>query len=105
MPATLRARYGVSWWQAGQPNFPWPEVRALVLDALADPSTSLGAEAAGWEYPARLVDLVQVQALTGDQASKVMPYKNTPATGTERITDDEITRAQAELAESIIISG
>ena len=48
---------------------------------------------------------MQVQALTGDQASKVMPYKNTPTTGTERITDDEITRAQAELAESIIISG
>lgn len=94
----------MSWWQAGQPHFPWPEVRALVLDALADPSTSLGAEAAGWEYPARLVDLVQVQALTGDQARRVMPYKDKP-TRAEQATRDEIARAQAELAESIIISG
>nr|DAF39157.1 MAG TPA: hypothetical protein [Caudoviricetes sp.] len=93
----------MSWWQAGQPSFPWAEAKALVLDALADASTALGAEHAGWEYPARTVDLLIVNALLGEDASKVMPYQEN-ASAEEPTSQSEVAAALAALEESIIIA-
>lgn len=93
----------MSWWHAGQPSFPWAEAKALILDAIADASTKLGAEHAGWEYPARTVDLLIVNALLGEDASKVMPYKD-HAPAEEQTSQAEVAAALAALEESIIIA-
>lgn len=93
----------MSWWQAGQPSFPWAEAKALILDAIADASTTLGAEHAGWEYPARTVDLLIVNALLGEDARKVMPYPEN-ASAEEPTSQAEVAAALAALEESIIIA-
>lgn len=43
----------------GTEALPWGEARDLVLSAAGDPSTALGAEMAGWAYPATMPELIQ----------------------------------------------
>lgn len=63
----------------------------------------MGAEHAGWEYPARTVDLLIVNALLGEDASKVMPYPEN-ASAEEPTSKAEVAAALAALEESIIIA-
>lgn len=82
----MRRVYGVSWEQAGQPSLPWREAHALVLAAIQDPSTPLGAEAAGWDYPAREVDLLLLMNLGADP--KVLPFTPTSSAQSPPSNDD-----------------
>lgn len=102
LPATLRQRYGVSWFRAGQPDFPWPEVRALVVDAAADPSTSFGAEFQGWEYPATEQQLRMMLLVGGSQAVKILPVRLDEPSEAEQVSEDERAAALAELEQSIL---
>lgn len=97
----MRRLYGVSWEQAGQPALPWREAHALVLAAIQDPSTPLGAEAAGWDYPAREIDLLLLMSLGADP--KVLPFTPTssdppPAPPNDDAGDGEDLEALAAAA-------
>lgn len=107
---TLRARYGVSWAQVGQPSLPWHEAALLIEDALADPSTSLGAAVAGWFYPARVTDLALILALGGEAAQDAMPFAMDPSAKQSAPSDDDdnldaaIAAAEADMAALIRFS-
>ena len=75
LPATMRRTYGLPWHAVGQPDvLPWPEALALVRAAMEDPSTCLGAAAAGWTYPAREIDILLLMAVGGDAARDALPF-------------------------------
>lgn len=88
----------------------WGEARDLVISAAADPSTALGAELAGWAYPATIPEITQVlmsSAQLGRKATKaagkLMPW----ALGAKRRkapTAEEIAKAQKEIDEEVIFT-
>lgn len=98
----MRERFGVSWFEAGQPHFPWREAWALVQASLEDPSTRLGAAAAGWTYPASFPELYIMRFLAGDDIKKALPF-NIDAQG-QGVTpsEDEVTEALAELENELL---
>ena len=78
----------------------WGEAKLLIEEASVDPATALGAELAGWAYPASLPDLLSLIAQIGDaKASRgVMPWAMTdPRAKTTRATPDELAAAEAAL--------
>lgn len=79
----------------------------LIQEAADDPSTHLGAELAGWAYPASMPDLLTLTAQIGDAkaAARVMPWamKN-PRTVEAQATPGEVAAAEAELAGGIVFA-
>lgn len=101
LPATLRARYGMSWAGAGQPSNPWADVYACVREAWDDPSTSLGAARLGWDYPASLVELLTLVsgAPSRQVARNVLPFD--PAAADRAAHEAEVAQATAALEASL----
>lgn len=98
LPATLREDFGVSLWGAGGSTC-WGELVALTRCALSDPSTRLGAVAAGWQYRASMVGLLQVALLADkDTRERVLPF--TPGEASRA----EMDAVQAEFDEGFIFS-
>lgn len=85
----------------------WGETKILIEEAAADPGTALGANLAGWAYPATMPDLLSLMAQIGNQkvARKVMPWalKN-PRDKGPHATPDEVATAVAELEDGIVFS-
>lgn len=106
MARTLRETFGVGLSDLGD-AVTWGEARLLIEEASSDPATALGAELAGWAYPANLPALLTLIATIGDQRAsrKVMPWvmKN-PRSAGPSATDEEIATAQAELEDGIVFS-
>lgn len=100
---TLRETFGVGLTDLGD-GLSWGEAKLLLEEAAADPSTALGAELAGWSYPATHVDLFSLIATIGnkDAAMKVMPWAF--GGGRQSASDAEIAAANAELEASIVFS-
>lgn len=100
---TLRETFGAGLSDLGG-ALRWGEARLLLEAAAGDPGTALGAELAGWAYPASIRDLISLTAQIGDpKASKrVMPWAlQRPATAA---TSDEVAVAQAELEDEIVFT-
>jgi hypothetical protein len=83
----------------------WGEAKLLIEQAAADPSTALGAELAGWAYPATIPQLLgliaQFAQFDKDARVHAMPWSMRADT---KPTDDEIAAAQAELEDVIVFS-
>lgn len=99
---TLRA-FGVGISDLGD-RLLWGEAKLLLEGAAEDTSTLLGAELAGWAYPASTVELLSLIAQIGNEkaAKKLMPWalpKNEPSADAA-----EIAEAQAALDEGLIFS-
>ncbi|OIU88662.1 hypothetical protein [Microbacterium sp. AR7-10] len=99
---TLRA-FGVGISDLGD-RLLWGEAKLLLEGAAVDPSTPLGAELAGWAYPASTLELLSLMAQIGDQkaAKKLMPWalpKNEPTADAA-----EVAEAQAALDEGLVFS-
>jgi hypothetical protein len=85
----------------------WGEAKLLLDEAAADPGTALGAEMAGWAYPASLRELLTLAAQVGDwkSARKIMPWVMPDPRGTKQTASaEEIAAAQAVLEEGIVFS-
>lgn len=106
MARTLRETFGVGLSDLGG-ALRWGEVRLLIEAAAGDPGTALGAELAGWAYPASIRDLISLTAQIGDpKASKrVMPWAmdGIRKRGTQA-TAAEVAAADAELEAEIVFS-
>lgn len=85
----------------------WGEARFLIEAAASDPSTVLGAELAGWAYPASTPDLISLIAQIGNPkaSKKLMPWALENPRGTKpNATDEEIAEAHAELDAGIVFA-
>lgn len=85
----------------------WGEAKLLLEAAASDPATVIGAELAGWAYPASTPQLISLIAQIGDQkaSKKLMPW--TLALSTQKkpeFTAEEVAEAEAELEEGIVFS-
>ena len=100
---TLRETFGVGLSDLGG-ALRWGEARLLIEAAAGDPGTALGAELAGWAYPASTKDLISLTAQIGDpKASKrVMPWALQRPASTA--TPDEVAVAQAQLEDEIVFT-
>jgi hypothetical protein len=83
----------------------WGETIDLIEEAASDPSTALGAELAGWGYPASMIQLITMAGQVGKPAMKLMPWvmKN-PRRAGAHASADEVAVAQAELEDGIVFS-
>lgn len=85
----------------------WGETRDLIEQAAADGSTYLGAELAGWAYPASTLGLLTLIATVGDPKSSrpLMPWvmKN-PREERPSSTPDEIAAAEAALEAEFVFT-
>jgi hypothetical protein len=77
----------------------WGEACVLVKRAAADPSTALGAEMAGWAYPASMPELLTMIAQIPSKAAAkaVMPWSMKVPQEQAPATPDEIAEASAAL--------
>lgn len=83
----------------------WGEAILLLEAAAGDPSTHLGAELAGWSYPASVPTLLALTAQVGGPgARKVMPWVLRLHDDGPRATPDEVAVATAELEDSIVFT-
>jgi hypothetical protein len=85
----------------------WGEALLLIEDAASDPSTALGAELAGWAFPASMLDLLSLAAQIGNEkaARKVMPWVlQNPRKTEPSASADEVATAQAELEDGIVFA-
>lgn len=93
LAATLRERFGVSLYGTVEPPM-WEELVALTRTAMSDTSTRLGAEAAGWQYPATEVQLLGLIGQFGKRAASVLPFDpneaDTPAAIDVQAAQDEL---------------
>ena len=83
----------------------WGEAKLLIEEASSDQSTALGAELAGWAYPASIRDLISLSAQIAnpDVAQKLMPWTlEQPGSKEPNATADEVAQAIAELDSGII---
>lgn len=82
---------------------PWGEALLLFEAWMNDPSTPLGAEVAGWAYPASMPQILLLSATIRDEkaAREVMPWVMRLSDDTGP-TDEELARAQAELEAGIV---
>lgn len=94
----------------GTEALPWGEARDLVLSAASDTSTALGAELAGWAYPAEVLQITQAlvsAAQLGRKGAKavekLMPWA-LEAKRRQAPTALEIAKAQKEIDEEVIFS-
>ncbi|MDI9889976.1 hypothetical protein [Microbacterium sp. IEGM 1404] len=103
---TLRETFGVGISDLGG-GLTWGEAHTLLVEAASDTGTALGAELAGWAYPANLRELITMIATIGDRkaSQKVMPWvmKN-PRGAVSNASAAEIAEAQAELEDDIVFS-
>lgn len=100
---TLRS-FGVGISDLGD-GLSWGEAHLLIEEAAGDPSTHLGAELAGWAYPASLPDLLSLAAQIGNEkaARKVMPW--VMQTGRDvQATPAEVAIATAQLEDGIVFT-
>ena len=88
-------------WDAGGATT-WGELVALTRAALNDPSTRLGAEAAGWKYPATEPEIFGLIADYGKRVRKILPFDLDAAVSDA--SRAEVDAANAELEQSIIIA-
>ena len=104
MTRTLRETFSVGLSDLGD-GLTWGEAKILIEEAAADPSTHLGAELAGWAYPASTPDLISLVAQIRDEKAvkKLMPWALKVATGTTA-TPEEVEAAQAELEQGIVFA-
>ncbi|MEV8336973.1 hypothetical protein [Leucobacter sp. NPDC077196] len=85
----------------------WGEALSLIERAAGDPSTALGAELAGWAYPASTPVLIGLVAqISNPKASKrLMPWALTnPRSKKSDATAEEIAAATAELEDGIVFA-
>lgn len=85
----------------------WGEARILLEEAAADPGTALGAQLAGWAYPANMLELLNLTATIGDAKAsrKVMPWAmSSPRSNAPKATTEEVAIAQAELEDGIVFA-
>ncbi len=82
----------------------WGEARILIEEAAANPSTVLGADLAGWAYPATMPALLTVVVQGGKNAMKVMPWAMSNPRR-QRPTADEVKAAQEDLLAHVVIAG
>lgn len=99
---TLRETFAVGLSDLGD-RLTWGEAKLLLEQAASDGGTALGAELAGWSYPASLLQLLTLSAQIGDKnaSAKVMPWA-LDLSRPERASDAEIAAADAELEEAIV---
>lgn len=77
------------------------------MEAAQDPSTALGAELAGWAYPASTAELISLVAQIGNpQASKrLMPWAlDNPRRKQSDATAEEIAVETAALEDGIVFA-
>ena len=103
---TLRG-YGTGLSDLGD-RLSWGEAKTLLEEAAGDGGTALGAELAGWAYPASMPQLIALSAQIGDPktARRVMPWAmdNPRRKKQNQATPDEIAAAQAELEAEFVFT-
>lgn len=91
----------MSIWEAGTKRLTWRETIALIVAAAEDTATPLGAEMAGLNYHAPMIDIVTAAGILGlagvpeRERKKILPF-GTRATGhppTPQAEYDEATAA------------
>jgi hypothetical protein len=80
----------------------WGEVRILLQEAAGDPSTALGAELAGWSYPATVPALLTLSAQLGKQSRDVMPW--VLVLRGDQATPEEVATALAEIDSGLVFT-
>lgn len=110
LPATMRERYGFPWGCLGQPQAPIAEAVTLTKAALTDTSTQLGAEHAGWEFPATVPELMHLMLQVDPKYAKmVLPFDPDdpgPRGGEQERSEDEVlvAKVQAEMEAAFTFS-
>ncbi|MGW9345586.1 hypothetical protein ACWGR3_28955 [Streptomyces albidoflavus] len=101
---TLRETFGVGLSDLGD-GLSWGEAKLLIEEAADDPSTHLGADLAGWAYPAGFRDLLSLAAAIGNEkaARKVMPWALSLKSDV-KATPAEVAIATAELEDGIVFA-
>ncbi|MEX8031678.1 hypothetical protein AB6V29_01435 [Microbacterium sp. 20-116] len=105
---TLRASCGVSISELGD-GLTWGEAHSLLTRAAGDSATALGAELAGWAYPASMPELLTILISAGGEKALVkaamgaMPWAMKTPRGSDA-TAEEVATAQAELEDSIVFA-
>lgn len=80
----------------------WGEAQTLIHEAAGDPSTALGAELAGWSYPAAVPTLLTLSAQLGKQSRDVMPW--VLMLRTDQATPEEVAKAITEIEEGLVFT-
>lgn len=88
----------------------WGETRDLVMSAAGDPSTALGAEMAGWAYPATTPQIIQA-LMTSAQlgrdgmrvAKSLMPWEMGKALAAAPTASD-VAKALSEIDQEVIFA-
>ncbi|APZ81752.2 putative tail assembly chaperone protein [Rathayibacter phage NCPPB3778] len=82
----------------------WGEAFLLVEAAISDPGTFLGAEMAGWAYPAKTIELLSLITAASDPKAtdKIMPWAM--ARSEKSATVEEVEKANADLESGIVFS-
>lgn len=102
---TLRETFGVGLSDLGD-GLTWGEARLLLEEAASDPSTALGADLAGWAYPATTPMLISLSAQINDRsaAKRLMPWEMGSSGTKHGASDEELAAAQAELNAGIVFA-
>lgn len=84
----------------------WGEACVLIKRAAADPSTALGAELAGWAYPASMPELLTMiaQIPSKNAAKAVMPWSMKVPQEQAPATPDEVAAANSALEADFVFS-
>lgn len=93
----------------GTEAFPWAEAISLIMSAAADPSCALGADIAGWAYPAAMTQIIQTIFLAAPLGrpglkalKKLMPWS--AQTKKPKVSAQEFAQAQKEIECEVIFS-
>lgn len=103
---TLRETFGVGLSDLGG-ALSWGEAKLLLEAAAGDPATALGADLAGWAYPASTPVLISLVAQIGNPTAskRLMPWALTnPRSKKSDATAEEIAAATAELEDGIVFA-
>ncbi len=100
----MRETFGVGLSDLGDAVL-WGEAQFLIEAAATDPSTVLGAELAGWSYPASTRDLIELIATIRDEkaSKKLMPWALKIDAG-QKADPVEVAAAQDELTAGIVFA-
>ena len=102
---TLRETFAVGLSDLGD-RLTWGVAKLLLEQAAGDGGTVLGAELAGWAYPASTRDLIGLMAHIGDQAAarKVMPWALEVPKREQPASAEQIAVADAQLEAEFIFA-
>ncbi len=102
---TLRETFGVGLTDLGG-GVSWGEAKLLLEAAVEDTGTALGAELAGWAYPASVPTLIGIIAQVRDpKASRgLMPWVLQVSGRRPTVSDEELAAARAELEGGIVFA-